>query len=192
MNNEQIWMNRIRGGDQEAFSLLVEPFLSSAYKTAYLVLRSKELAEDAVQNALEDCYISIMRSKDIRNFKAWFYRLVYSRSIDVYRKYNRNSAADIEGNPEANVKMKSNSAQQEAIQKENRNEILRYIMNLTDDQRVPILLFYFEDMSVKEISLILNENTNTIKTRLSRGRKKLADLMQGNSKFRMEEKSYGI
>jgi RNA polymerase sigma-70 factor, ECF subfamily len=192
LNNEQILMNRIRGGDGEAFSQLVEELLSSAYKTAYLVLRSKELAEDAVQNALEDCYISIMRSKEIRNFKAWFYRLVYSRSIDVYRKNNRNSAADIEGNQEAIVKLKTNSAQQDAIQKENKNEILRHIMSLNDDQKVPILLYYFEDMSVKEISLILNENTNTIKTRLSRGRKKLAELMQANSKYRMEEKYYGI
>lgn len=192
MNNEQNLMNRIRGGDEEAFSQLVAELLSSAYKTAYLVLRSKDQAEDAVQNALEDCYISIMRNKEIRSFKAWFYRLVYSRSIDIYRKNTRNSATDIEGNPEAISKMKSESAQHQAIQKENKNEVLKYIMSLNDEQRVPILLHYYEDLSVKEISLILNENSNTIKTRLSRGRKKLAELMKGNSKYRMEVKSYGL
>jgi RNA polymerase sigma-70 factor, ECF subfamily len=192
LNNEQILMKQIRQGDEEAFGVLVEELLSSAYRTAYLVLRSKEMAEDAVQIALEDCYISIMRSKEIRNLKAWFYRLVYSRSIDLYRKNVRHQYSDIEENPEAVDRMKSDSAQQQAIRNESREELLGLIMSLQEEQSVPILLHYYEGLSLKEISLVLDENINTIKTRLTRGRKKLAEKVQKTNKYPLEVKSYGI
>ena len=192
MSDEQKLITRIRAGNGEAFSLLVDSLLSSAYRTAYLILGSRELAEDAVQIALEDCYLSIMREVEIRNFKAWFYRLVYTRSIDVYRKQKRNQFTDIEDNPEAISKIKSESAQEKAVENETRQELLILITSLKEEQRVPILLFYFENFSVKEISLILNENNNTVKTRLARGRKKLGELIKKDSHFQLEEKSYGI
>ncbi|WP_409305028.1 RNA polymerase sigma factor [Peribacillus sp. SCS-155] len=192
MKNDSNLMNRIRLGDEIAFSQLVEEFLASAYKTAYLVLRSKEMAEDAVQTALEDCYISIMRNKEIRNFKAWFYRLVYLRSIDIYRKNSRQQTGNIDENPEALAALNSASAQQQAIQNENTKEMLGMITSLNEEQSVPMLLYYYEGFSVKEISLILNENTNTIKTRLSRGRKKLAEMMQKNNEYPLEVKTYGV
>lgn len=192
MSEEQKLINLIRAGNGEAFSLLVESLLSSAYRTAYLILGSRELAEDAVQIALEDCYLSIMRDVEIRNFKAWFYRLVYTRSIDVYRKQKRNQFTDIEDNPEAISKIKSESAQEKAVENETRQELLILITSLKEEHRVPILLFYFENFSVKEISLILNENNNTVKTRLARGRKKLGELIKKDSHFQLEEKSYGI
>ncbi|MGG1396764.1 RNA polymerase sigma factor [Bacillus salipaludis] len=192
MNKDQNLMNRIRLGDEDAFSLLVEDLLSAAYKTAYLILHSKDLAEDAVQNALEDSYISIMKNKEIRNFKAWFYRLVYSRSIDLYRKNARAYYSDIDENPEAEAKMNSKSAQQQAIQNENAAEMINLIMTLDREQSVPILLYYYEDLSLKEISLILNENHNSVKTRVNRGRKKLAELMKKHKKYPMEANTYGI
>lgn len=192
MSEEQKLLNQIRAGDGDAFSTLVEHLLSSAFKTAYLILGSRELAEDAVQIALEDCYLSIMRNVEIRHFKAWFYRLVYTRSIDVYRNQKRNQFTDLENNPEAVSKMKSESAHEKAVEKETRQEMLQLITYLKDEQRVPLLLYYFENLSVKEISMILNENSNTVKTRLSRGRKKLGELMKKQTHFQMEEKSYGI
>jgi RNA polymerase sigma-70 factor, ECF subfamily len=192
VSDEQRLLNQIRAGNGEAFSQLVETLLSSAYRTAYLILGSRELAEDAVQIALEDCYLSVMRDVEIRHFKAWFYRLVYTRSIDVYRKQKRNQFIDLEENPEAISKMKSESAQEKAVEMETRQELLQLITHLKEDQRVPLLLFYYENLSIKEISLILNENSNTVKTRLSRGRKKLGELVKKDKHFQMEENSYGL
>lgn len=59
MNKEQELIARIRGGDHDAFRILVPPLMSSAYKSAYLILRSKDYAEDALQNALEGAYVSL-------------------------------------------------------------------------------------------------------------------------------------
>ena len=192
MKTEQEYIKQIKRGDQEAFSLLVKPLLPAAYKTAFLILKSKEHAEDALQNALEGAFLSIIKNKDFTNFKAWFYSLVYSRSIDLYRKNNRHTLMDVDENSEAQLKLMSESAQQVAIQKENKNEMLYHITKLTEEQSVPLFLHYYEDMSVKEISLVLNENINTIKTRMKRGKQKLARLMKESNSFLQEVKTNGI
>ncbi|MEK4538324.1 RNA polymerase sigma factor [Peribacillus sp. FSL K6-1552] len=192
MKNDQELVNKIRRGDKEAFSLLVKDLMPSAYKTAYLILRSKEHAEDALQNALEGAYISIMKNKNMTNFKAWFFRIVYSRSIDIYRKNNRHLHIDIDNHSEEQLIEKTESAQQIAIQKENKNEMISHIMKLKREQSVPLLLHYYEDLTVKEISLILNENMNTVKTRMKRGKQKLAEIMGKRKNFSQEVKTNGI
>jgi len=192
MNKEKELIGRIRGGDHEAFGILVKPLLSSAYKTAYIILRSKEHAEDALQIALEGAYVSIMKKKDITNFKAWFYRLVYSRSIDIYRKNNRLAYIDFDDNREAQLKITSESAQQIAIHKESKSEMVRHLMKLKREQSLPLFLHYYEDMSVKEISLILNENINTVKARMKRGKQSLAKILQESRQFVQEVKVNGI
>ncbi|PLS17366.1 hypothetical protein CVD28_12430 [Bacillus sp. M6-12] len=192
MNQENQLIKKIRDGNADAFSALVKPYLATAYKTAYMVLRSREGAEDAVQNALEDAYLSIINQMDIRNFRAWFFRLVHNRSVDLYRKNARQPIIGLGENPEAELKLKSDSAQNLAIGRENKNEVMALIAQLEKDQRIPLLLYYFEDMSVKDISLALDENVNTVKTRLKRGRVKLGSLMKQNKNFLLEVNTHGI
>jgi RNA polymerase sigma-70 factor, ECF subfamily len=192
LNIEQELMQKIREGDKEAFGLLVRNLLPSAYKTAFLILKSKEHAEDALQNALEGAYISIMKHKELTNFKAWFYSLIYSRSIDLYRKNNRVVHIDFDDSREAQSKKVYQSAQQDAIQNETKQEMLALILKLKKDQSLPLYLHYYEDLSLKEISLILNENINTIKTRIKRGRQQLTKMLGDSNNFFQEVKTHGI
>ena len=145
-----------------------------------------------MQIALEGAYVSIMKKKDITNFKAWFYTLVYSRSIDIYRKNNRQANINYEENSEAQLKITSESAQQIAIHRENKSEMVRHLMKLKRDQSMPLFLYYYEDMSVKEISIILNENINTVKARMKRGKQSLAKNLKESRQFLQEVKINGI
>lgn len=181
MKDEQKLMLQVQTGTTEAFGILVEDLISSAYRTAYLVLRSKDMAEDAVQNALEDAYLSIVKGLEIKNFKAWFYRLVYNRSVDLFRKSSRIHTVGVEDNPEAEEKMLNDSALQKAIARENRQEMINLVKKLDTEQSIPLLLYYFEDMSINDIALSLGENVNTIKTRLKRGKKKLTQMANQKS-----------
>ncbi|MFD2444073.1 RNA polymerase sigma factor [Bacillus sp. CGMCC 1.16607] len=190
MNKDQELIKKIRSGDKESFSVLVKNLLPTAFKTSFLILKSKEHAEDAIQNALEGAYISIMKNKEITNFRAWFFSLVYSRSIDIYRKINRRIHNDIE-HAEVQVTDSDPSAQQVVIQKENKAEVIGYIMKLKREQSLPLYLHYYENLTVKEVSLILGENENTVKTRMKRGKQQLAQIMK-QSHILQEVKVNGI
>lgn len=192
MNKQKRLIRKIREGDNEAFSLLVKDLTPTAYKTAFLILKSKEHAEDAVQLALEGAYINIMKNKNMTNFKAWFYRIVYSRSIDLYRKNKRYLHTDFEDNIEAQLKLTSQSAQQELMEKEHRNEILNHVMDLKREESLPMFLHYYEELTIKEISLVLDENINTVKSRLKRGKKKLSQTLKKPGTYSKEVKSNEI
>ncbi|PLS14709.1 hypothetical protein CVD28_26405 [Bacillus sp. M6-12] len=191
LKKEQELLNRIRKGDNEAFSLLVKDLLPSAYRTAFLILKSKEYAEDAMQNALEGAYVSIMKNKDITNFKAWFYRVVYSRAIELYRKNNRVVHMEYEES-QGNNKTAKVSTQQVVIQKENQQEMLTHIMTLRREESIPLILHFYEDLTIKDVSLVLNENINTVKTRINRGKKKLAENLSQSRNFIQEVKANGL
>lgn len=189
MKKEEELIKKIRKGDKEAFGHLVRELLPYAYRTAYLILKSREHAEDAVQNALEGAYISIMAKKEMTAFKPWFYRVVYSKAIDLYRKNNRQKPAELyeDGQPDH-----QDSTQEIVIQKENKQEMLEHILSLKKEQSLPIYLHYYGDLSVKEISLILGENANTVKTRMKRGKQKLANIFQKSHSFKKEAEANGF
>ncbi|WP_445486561.1 RNA polymerase sigma factor [Niallia sp. 03133] len=190
MSDVQELIKKVKNGDTEAFGLLVKDLLPSAMKTAYLILRSKEYAEDALQNSLEGVYISIIKKDDLlmTNFKAWFYRVVYSRSIDLYRKNKRDLHIHIDSLEEYEY-IGSDLTQSKAIQNENKKEMINNILILKKEQSLPLLLYYYENFTIKEISTILNENTNTIKTRMKRGKNKLAKIMKSSTFFEEAQKN---
>jgi RNA polymerase sigma-70 factor, ECF subfamily len=190
MNKEQELIKKIRSGDKESFGLLVKNLLPTAFKTSFLILKSKEHAEDALQNALEGAYISIMNNKEMTNFRAWFFSLVYSRSIDIYRKINRHIHNEME-HEDVQVNRRDRTIQEIVIQKENQAEMIGHIMKLKREQSLPLYLHYYENLTVKEVSLILGENVNTVKTRMKRGKLQLAQIV-GKSQIFQEVKVNGI
>jgi RNA polymerase sigma-70 factor, ECF subfamily len=192
LRKEQELLQGVRSGEQEAFALLVKDLLPTAYKNAFLILKSKEYAEDALQNALEGAYVTIMKNKEMSNFKAWFLSLVYSRSIDIYRKINRHLHNDFDSDREAQLNLIDLSAQQQAIKKETKQEMLSKILELKREQSLPLFLHYYEDLSVADIALILGENPNTVKTRMKRGKQQLAEILKQSTTLLQEVKTHGV
>ncbi|MED4041053.1 RNA polymerase sigma factor [Niallia taxi] len=177
MNNNQVLINKIKAGDKEAFNELVVDILPSAYKMALSILKSKEFAEESLQLTLELVYISILK-KDLAmtNFKAWFFRVLYTKSIDTYRKYKREQNLQLL-NVDIDFSYNEPSTQAKIIESENKREVINLLKQLKEEERIPIILYYYEGFSITEISSILDINSNTIKTRMARGRRKLKKII---------------
>jgi RNA polymerase sigma-70 factor (ECF subfamily) len=84
------------------------------------------------------------------------------------------------------------STQEIVIQKENKQEMLEHILSLKKEQSLPIYLHYYGDLSVKEISLILGENANTVKTRMKRGKQMLARVLKDSNRYTEGVKANGL
>lgn len=177
MQEDQAWIQRCRDGDREAFYHLVEPLLDRVYSTAAAILRSAHLAEDAVQNALIEAYQAIMKGKEIRHFAAWFKQMAAMRAIDLARKRSRidRMSEDLE-----QVEPVDRQAQpmEVLLIKEEQNSLLAQVMSLDIPHRSVVLLFYYQEMSLEEISIVLGVKVGTVKSRLHRARLKLLKLYQ--------------
>ena len=106
------------------------------------------------------------RKKDKRKFKPWIYKIVTNTSFEILK--NTKNYLDIE---EENI-------QAEKIDIETNLTLWETVQNLSQPYRTVITLFYYEDMSIKEISKITGNSTDTIKKQLSRGREKIKEVIK--------------
>lgn len=136
------------------------------YRLSYSILKNQEDAQDAVQEAVYSAYKELENLKDKHKFKPWIYRIVQNVSLSLLR--NREYSVNIEKeNVEAN---------KEDI--DTNLTIWNAVQDLEQPYRTVITLFYYEDLSIKEISKITGSKVDAVKKQLSRGREKIKEIIK--------------
>ncbi len=175
-------IQRCKEGDMDSFNALFQKYNKQAIRTVYLISGRNDIAEDVVQEAFIKCYKEIKNLKNPQTFQAWFYRLLtrivwrycskeknhlYTESID---DNNKNTIAD-------------NLVLSDIIEK---SEIKDFLNEAIDKLSMPlkttIILYYYNELSIKEISKILGCFQGTVKSRLHNARKLLEKELR-NKKF---------
>lgn len=129
------------------------------YRLAYSYVRNVDNALDIVQESIYKAFSSIDSLKEPQFIKTWFYRIIVNTSLDFLRKRKRLVIVDdfaANGMDTGEVDNYQNFDLREAIE------------NLPEKYRSIIILRYFEDLKITEISQILDRNVNTVKTQLYR------------------------
>ena len=135
------------------------------YRLSYSILKNEEDAKDAVQEAIYNAYKNLETLKDKRKFKSWIYKIVANTSFEILR--NKKNQIDIE---QANIPA-------EKIDIDTNLTLWKAVQGLEQPYRTTITLFYYEDMSIKEISEITGSKVDAIKKQLSRGRDKIKEVI---------------
>ena len=133
------------------------------YRLSYSILKNEEDAQDAVQEAIYNAYKKLETLKDKRKFKSWIYKIVTNTSFEILR--NKKNYIDIE---QENIAA-------EKIDIDTNLTLWKAVQGLEQPYRTTITLFYYEDMSIKEISEITGSKVDAIKKQLSRGRDKIKE-----------------
>ena len=155
---------------------IVDKLFSEYYNEALLytvsICRNKTVAEDIVSNAF---FKALMLSDDsIKSFKPWLFTVCRNEYISQYRK---NSRIDKE---ELSEELADNRDEiiETIIRKEEYRSLYRAIELLPDTQREIITLFYFSNLSVKDIAGIIGKSEINVKVQLFRARERLKNLME--------------
>lgn len=135
------------------------------YRLSYSILKNEEDAKDAVQEAIYNAYKNLETLKDKRKFKSWIYKIVTNTSFEILR--NKKNYIDIE---QENIAA-------EKIDIDTNLTLWKAVQGLEQPYRTTITLFYYEDMSIKEISEITGSKVDAIKKQLSRGRDKIKEVI---------------
>jgi RNA polymerase sigma factor (sigma-70 family) len=174
MLNEYDLILKAADGNDDAFNLLVQPYIKRSYQTAFLLLHDNNLAEDAVQEALIELYKSIKKF-DIQKatFKTWFNRIVINTTLKVSRKRRFLTYFDL------NDRVNDSKSNPEEIYmlREETQLIFNQLKQLNWKFRTIIILHYFQDLSVKEIASTLKISEGTVKSRLHTARTKLKSML---------------
>jgi len=174
-------VERARKGDLDAFNELVIRYQKTAYNVAYRILGDAEAAADAVQDAFLKAFKNIRRFRG-GSFKSWMFRIVTNTCYDVLRARKRRPSSSLDGmEVELNHTPLGDSGvespEEYAIRQELNRLIQEAINSLPPEQRVIIVLSDIEGFDYREISETLGIPLGTVKSRLSRARAKVRDLL---------------
>ncbi|MCR8849380.1 sigma-70 family RNA polymerase sigma factor [Rossellomorea sp. SC111] len=150
-------------------------YSKDVYLLAYSFVKEKGLAEDVSQEVFIKCYRNLDSFRGDAEIKSWIYRITVNTAKDAVKK----KSFKILKFPKVffeNFK-KSESAEKTMLKYNHNEQILHIVLDLPIIYREVIILYYFQDLKVNEISDALNVNINSVKTRLSRGRSILKEKM---------------
>ncbi len=160
-------IKRAKAGDPDAFTELMQSHMQAMYKTARAILHNEEDCADAISETILICWQKLSQLKVNAFFKTWMIRILINECNDIIRT-NRNLTF-LEEIPEPEVEATE-------ITKVQRNlEFQEALSTLDEKYRLIIVLYYVDGLKVKEIGQLLKMEESTIRTRLARGRKLLAD-----------------
>ena len=126
-------------------------------------------ADDLAQDALVRAYVASGSFLGLAKFRTWLFRIAYNCFIDHTRRHRDNLSAMEEG-PEVRVPSADSADSSFRYQ-----QLYMALERLPEKERAAIVLFYFEDKSIKEISNILDMPAGTVKYHLSYGRNHLRE-----------------
>ena len=145
----------------EWFCDCIELHKLALFRFAKSILRNDEDAMDAVSEAITIAFAKLNTLRDRDKFKPWIMRILANESYKICNARKRMVSIEDIDNVAANDSFDDTLMLWSAVEA------------LSDDLRSVVVLFYYEDFSVREISKVLDISQGAVKTRLSRARGKL-------------------
>lgn len=146
---------------EQEYSAAAERYLDMLYRVALNWFGHPADAEDAVQNAMLRLWRAKKPFADEAHLRRWLVRVTLNECKRISASPWRRRTVPLERCPEPEF---SDPA---------RRELYRAVMDLPEQYRVPLYLYYYEGYSVSEVGELLGVNPSTVQTRLARGREKL-------------------
>ena len=151
-------------GKQSAYKKLLDEYWSYIYGFQLKRTSDEFLAEDITIQTFAKAFDKLSTYNSDYKFKTWLTTISKNIHVDIIRKEN-------------NAVVTNTSAEDELIKEQNLSLLLQNIKKLKPDYQNIIMLRYFQELSYKEIAETIDEPINTIKVKLLRARKLLADII---------------
>lgn len=172
-------IKQVLKGDQNAYGEIIDIYKDKVYQISYRMLGNRHEAEDIAQEAFIRAYINIQSYNINLKFSTWLYRITTNLCIDRIRKKKPDYYLDAEIVGTEGLTMYSQIPDKTPLPEDDveslelQDMIQREISRLPEKYRSVIVLKYIEELSLNEISEILNLPLGTVKTRIHRGREAL-------------------
>ena len=163
--------------------LFMKEYYNTLLKLSYIYVKDRTIAQDIVQ----DVFVKMIEKKDQfrgdSTYKTYLMKITINRCHDYLRSWSYRNHVLTNNFYQMFTKESPESA---LIAKNGKTNIALQILKLKPKYREVIVLYYYEDFSVKEIAELLDCSENTVKTRLSRGRIQLREYLEV---FEVEERN---
>lgn len=185
MLSDEILIKNAQKGKDAALEALLFAYEKKVYNVAYRYMGNEADAFDMTQEALIKIYKSLRTFRLGSSFSAWVYRLTVNTCLDSLRK-RKKEPLSLESTMESGMTFEdqgSTSPEAHVLHIESSDDIQKAINTLCEDHRITVILRDIQGLSYDEIAETLRVSIGTVKSRLSRGRQRLKEILLANSSF---------
>lgn len=184
---EQKWIHAAREGDQNAFAELVRLYEKKVFALTLRMCKNPEDAAEAAQETFLAAWQGLPNFRGDAAFSTWLYRLASNACVDLLRREgrHRDAAGPSFNDDEVNLEVPDTAASPHdlAERAELRAQVEAGLAALSPEHREVLVLREIHQLSYDEISRILNLDTGTVKSRISRGRRQLRNFLLKSGNF---------
>jgi RNA polymerase sigma factor (sigma-70 family) len=155
-----------RDGDKSAYAGLVKAYSGRVFAVCLGMLGNSHDAEDIAQQVLVKGFSEIRQLRDSEQFGVWIVRIARNLCIDFIRRARRERIAF------------AASAAATKSSSEGHPELETALAKLREEYRLPLVLYYFDGQSAKNVAETLEISEAAVQARLSRARKQLRELLE--------------
>jgi RNA polymerase sigma-70 factor, ECF subfamily len=171
MSNEKK-INKAKKGNSKAFEELISEEKNKLFRVAFLYVKDEDLALDIVQETIYKAFVSIKQLKETQYFSTWITKILINTALDFIRKNNRLNIVPFSDIERFNLNHRINLV--------DKLDLVEAIERLEEQYKTVIVLRYYKDLTIKQISEALGCPEGTVKARLHRAINRLkSDLKEG-------------
>ena len=184
-SEDNFLVKETRKGDKDAFGKLVDKYKIPVYNLAYRMIGDPTESEDVAQETFLRAYKNLNRFQTEFKFSPWLFQICINICKNINKKRHRHKIISLflkgdTGNTLGERMMDESVPQEEGLleKKEETQLLQRAVRGLPHRYQRVIVLRYYEELSYREISQILNISVFTVKTYLYRAREMLRDKLK--------------
>lgn len=165
---------------QEVIHDLMDQYGTSVLHLVYSYVRNRQTAEDLTQEIFLKCFEKLDTFRGESGLQTWLYRVASNHCKDYLKSwyYRKTHLTDYIS---AFFKSSQDGPEELFLQKDEKSQLQDALFNLPIKYREILFLYYFQECSQKEIGAICNLNVNTVKSRLTRARELLKEILDERS-----------
>ncbi|MFJ8067110.1 sigma-70 family RNA polymerase sigma factor [Psychrobacillus sp. NPDC096426] len=174
---EEVFEEAFEIDDQEdLMNEMMNRYGQDLLRLVYSYVNNKEIAEDLTQDIFVKFYKSLHTFKGKSKLKTWLWRIAINHCKDFLKSwYNKNV---IITEDTTYIQTKKDMVEEVVIQREVDDQLVSALMTLPIKYREVIYFYYYEELLMKEISVLTEVSVNTVKTRLRRAKELLEERLE--------------
>lgn len=177
-DQEKTWTHAAAEGDLEAYGHLIRLYKDMVFSLSLTILKNRQDAEDLCQDVLVKAFRMLPQYRHEAPLKAWLYRITYHEGLNRLKNLRRTrSTVEIDEAAYSNTSAYNSAVV--GLENIDRKKMLHHALDhLSTQDQVLIQAYYFEDLSIREMSEMTGLSESNVKIKLHRSRKILHQVLQ--------------
>lgn len=178
INDDQQYIDKVLQGDTNSFANLVDKYKDLVYSLVIKMTKNREEAEEISQDTFIKAFQNLEKFKGESKFSTWLYKIAYRTCLDTLKK-NKNHRSNYDINEITLNQIKSTDSILNDLERKDRANVMKDCLDkLPSEERSILWMFYFDELSLKEIIEVTNLSEANLKVKLHRARKRLLSIVK--------------